>query len=209
MNKAQLIGFLRHMASVAGGVLIANPDPRIMAAGALLSALATGHSYAVKRDPKSPIGTNVAPLLVLACVLAGVGLGTVGCKTASGAPDTARTELVAYTSVKTAAVVVLQRDPGAADELQRIAAGVDTVFAKGSLDAGQLAAFLDSIKVRPEHRLIVASALSDAYSIYTATTGKPLVDVADPQAAAILRGVRRAVTDALALQKALAPSPAL
>lgn len=208
--KNTFLSIVRHTLTTVGGVLIANPDPRYQAIGAGLVAIgglwgAGDESKA--ENPGAKPGAGVAPVLVFCLLASGLCIGFTGCASAPGAaPAPVRTELAAYTLTKNAGLLVLAKEPGAADELRAVAAGVDTVFTLGTLSPQQLATFLDALHVRPESRLLIGSALSDAYNLYTATTGKPLVDASDPTAAAILKGVRRGIDDALAFSAAFQPA---
>jgi hypothetical protein len=208
--KNTFLSALRHTLTTVGGMLSVSPEPQTMAIGILLVAIGTGwgakdeHS-AENPGGKSSIGSGVAGLLVFACLGALASLGFTGCATGGGKVDPARAEARAYTLVNTAAVLVLADDPGAADELRSVAAGVDTVFTLGTLSPEQLNTFLEALQVPPEKRLLLAVALNNAYQLYTAETGRPLVDVNDPTAAAILKGVRRAINDALRFSTAFPP----
>ena len=58
MNKAQILGLIRHLATTAGGILVINPDPRYQAAGALLIAIGGGSSIYSKRTASATETAN-------------------------------------------------------------------------------------------------------------------------------------------------------
>lgn len=213
-SKNSFYSFLRHAASVAGGALFTNPDPRLQALGVVLGALGTGwgvnDEFKAENSGKSLIGKSEVPLVVFAFI--GASLLTLVSGGCAGSPGTGATpaqlEARAYALVNTAGVIVAHDNPELASEIERIATGVDAVFANGVLTSEQLKAFLGALNVPEEKRLLVAVGVNNAYELYKAETGKELIEVSNPAAAAILRGVKRGITDAIALTQAFSPAPA-
>lgn len=210
-TKNTFFSFLRHFASTAGGVLLANPDPRFQALGAVLSAFGAGWGMqdehaAENPGMKLPPGPPSAAMLILSFASFAIASFTSGC--ASGPATPAQLEARAYALVNTAGVLVAKDDPALAAEIERIAAGVDAVFEKGVLTPQQLAAFLAAINVPEDKRALLVIGLNNAYELYKAETGRDLIEVSNPTAAAILRGVKRGITDAIAITQALKPNPA-
>jgi hypothetical protein len=146
--------------------------------------------------------TAIAYLLLAALLV--LGACTTTSSTAPASTETQR--LAAYTLTKNATLLVLQRDPAAQAELTALAAGIDTVFAAGELTPEQLKTALDALKVSPKSQLLIASALTDAYNLYVAATGKKIVVATDPTATAILKGVQAGIKDGIAFAKAFASS---
>ena len=204
--KNTFLSILRHTLTTVGGVLIASPEPQSAAIGAILVSIgglwgARDEHKAENPGAKSAIGGGVSMLVLgLAGFLAASTF--TGCASLGAKATPAQLEARAYALINTAGVVVIADNPGAVAEIERIAAGVDAVFANGTLTPEQLSNFLTALKVPEEKRLLLAIGLNNAYQLYTAETGRPLVDVSDPSAAAILRGVRRGITDAIAFSQA-------
>lgn len=137
-------------------------------------------------------------ILILGLAILGLSVFP-GCATTGtvSADKAATQELAAYTLTKNAMLIVLQQEPAAEGPLTLLAGGIDSVFTSGQLTPEQLKRALDALKVRPKSQILIASALTDAYNLYVAATGKTLVVTTDPTAAAILRGVRRGITDGI------------
>jgi hypothetical protein len=214
-SKNSFYSFLRHAAGVIGGSLVGNPDPRLAALGWALGALATswGVSDEFKAENpgmKPPAGNGHVGMILFCFLAASVCTTFTGCASGSGAKATpAQLEARAYALVNTAGVVIAHDNPELAGEIQRIAAGVDAVFEKGVLTPEQLKAFLGALNVPEDKRLLVAVGVNNAYELYKAETGQELIDVSNPVAAAILRGVKRGITDAIALTQAFQPKTSM
>jgi hypothetical protein len=208
-SKNSFYSFLRHAAGVIGGSLVGNPDPRLAALGWALGALATtwgvSDEFTAENPSMKPPTSNGHVGMILFCFLAaGVCTTFTGCASSPGAikASPAQLEARAYALVNTGAVLVANDKPELIAEIGRIAAGVDAVFEKGTLTPEQLNTFLAALNVPEEKRLLLAVGLNNAYQLYTSETGKPLVDVTDPTAAGILKGVKRGITDAIAFSQA-------
>lgn len=208
--------FFRHLLTTVGGVLAASPEPTSKAIGIVLAAVGAAWGMYDEHKAENPSGMTLPPpsggaavsLLLCAILGMGLGLGVSGCATVGTNPDkSALQEQAAYTGTKTAVLIVLQNEPQAEAALTALASGVDTVFTTGALTPAQLKAALDALKVQPRSQLLIASALNDAYALYTAATGQKVVITTDPTAAAILRGVKRGITDGIAFAHAFAAQP--
>jgi hypothetical protein len=206
MNKQQLLGLLRHVATTTGGVLMTSNDERYVAAGVLLALLGTGDSYRAKRVRPLKV-PSIAPLLV--CALLGLfAMGLTGCATSGGAPD--RTEVAAAITqpvVKNLVVPLLNKNPELEPALQAVAAGIDVVFNQGTLTPEQLRSFIDALAVKhpqmdERDKLVIGSAIWDAYTIYTEMTGKTVVEITDPAASALLDAFRKGIVDGIAFYHA-------
>jgi hypothetical protein len=215
--KNTLLSIVR-MALVSGGTYLVNSGK--LSAGdaqaltglglAILGAIWDAKDEHSAENPGLTLPTlppGAVRLLVGMCIL-GSALTFTGCASApGGAPiDVVRVEKNATRIVKVAAIYALQTEPGAGAELQRISAGVDTVFGRGSLTPEQLNAFLDELKVRPENRLLMAAAITEVYEIITDLTGAKLPDITHPVVVAALNGVKAGIAEALALQAAVQPA---
>jgi hypothetical protein len=211
-TKNTFLSFLRHAASLAGGILIANPDPRFQALGAVLGALGAGwgmkdeHAAENPGAPKSPVGGSVGMILLTFACFIGASTFT-GCAGAPGTSrlDPVRVETNATRLAKAASLVVLNSDPDEAAELKKIADRIEVVITRGTLSHEQIALFLDALDVKPKNRLLVAALVTELTGIFTDLTGQTLPDISHPLASATLRGVRAGITEALALQAAVQP----
>jgi len=204
---------LRHAITTIGGALVVSPEPQTKAIGIVLMALGglwgSADEYKAE-NPTSPLNVPPAAMLML-CALLGAGLsfGVSGCATAPGAVgNPALQEQAAYTGTKTAVLLVLQNEPKAEVALVALADGIDAVFTSGKLSPEQLKMALDALKVSPKSQLLIASAINDAYGLYTAATGQQVIVVTDPTATAILKGVKRGITEGIAFAHTFAAPPA-
>lgn len=208
------LSFIRHLlTSVGTAVATLSPDPmtKIIASAVATAAASWGiHDEFTAENPGSglklpPPGGAVVTLLTI-CALLGFSMSLTGCASVgSTAPASVETQrLAAYTLSKNATILVLQKEPGAEASLVKLTAGIDAVFSAGELTPEQIKAALDALKVSPKNQLLIASALTDAYNLYVAATGKKIVVTTDPTAKAILDGVKSGISDGVAFAKAFA-----
>jgi len=210
--KNTLLSLLRHSLTMAGGALAISPDPKLQALGIVLAALGSGwgakdEHTAENPGAKSSGGASIVPLIAFAIVGALASVTFTGCVNAPGTSqlDPVKVEENTARLAKIASLAALTTEPGAASELQRISAGVDAVFARGTLTPQQINVFLDELKVEPKNRLLMAGLITELYTIFTDLTGQTLPDISHPLAIATLNGLKRGITEALALQAAVQP----
>lgn len=216
MNKDQAIGLLRHAATIAGTILSTSTDARYQAAGVALIAIAAGHSYRAKRVPKLQVpDINLPGVHVFACALLGAfALGMMGCSSVPSESGPSQAEYAAAITqpvVKNVVVPILSKNPDLEPALLAVASGIDVVFNKGTLTPEQLREFVDSLsakypKLDERDKLVLGSAIWDAYTIYTRMTGKTVVVVSDPTARALLEAFRQGINDGIAFYHAFKPT---
>lgn len=213
MNLAQFYGILRHVATTAGGVLLVSPDPRFQVAGVILTALGTGSSYVSKRPGKiRPINVPPVHLLVIGLSLCAL-LGAVGCAgpaATGGATKAEVTAAITQPVTKNLVVPLLLKNPQLEPALQALASGIELVFNKSTLTPAEIKYFLDALAIEypqldDRDKLVIGSAVMDAYTIYTELSGKAVVDVTDPDARQLLEAFRRGVLDGIAFYHAFKP----
>jgi hypothetical protein len=216
MNKQQAIGLFRHAITIAGTVLTTSTDVRYQAIGAALIIAAAGHSVSAKRiRPLQVPDMNVpGPHVFMFALLGLASFGLFGCSSVPSSTAPGQAEYAAAITqpvVKNVVVPILSKNPDLEPALVAVATGIEVVFQKGTLTPEQLREFVDALAVKypkldERDRLVLGSAIWDAYTIYTQLSGKTIVEVTDPTARAMLEAFRQGITDGIAFYHAFRPT---
>jgi hypothetical protein len=156
----------------------------------------------------SPINTIVP--LILAALLVGIGFVGTACSSTSttgGKINIDAAAAITQIAVKNIVVPVLTRNPSLEPAFIDLAAGIDDVFARGELTPEQITAFVAVLGkkysgLKEQDLLLITSAIEDAYTLYSTTTGKKILVTTDPDAAKVLLGFKNGLLSGISFYHA-------
>ncbi|HEX2099180.1 MAG TPA: hypothetical protein VHF69_00870 [Candidatus Synoicihabitans sp.] len=188
---------------------------------AVASGLFSAALY-LKQSPLPPVAEaeedrgngGLVPMFAATCLTFMV-FGFTGCATTGGAeritPELA--DLVAGITqpvTKNLVLPLLANNPEYEPVLLAIAAGVDVIFAKGTISAAEIKEYVDALSLKFElddqAKLLIGSALFDVWQVYAATYGDKVAVTTDPNVVKILTAFRRGILDGIEFYHAFHPS---
>lgn len=205
MNRSQIWGIVRHVATAAAGYLATSPDPRLQAVSVALGALGLGGSVYTKRERGKPLQlpkTGVHMLVLgVAALVAGAGLS--GCAS-SGSAIVRPVDQELRTFARAAAITILSRDSGSEADLVRVTEAIDTAIAVGEpLTNQRLKAFLDTLGVDRKRRMIVAAFVLEANDRFS--QGRAVLDLKDSEVVALLKQFQAGIRDGIEFYRIFGP----